>query len=165
MPKPHLGLRLLLLTRHLTNSATQQFPTLIKGRFIWGPKSQRRGKVSTFEPSRKPLQYGLQFIKVNCWLFYTQQFLKLLLRVGSSFFSTQLSTRVLSLVSKKCCHVGIHVLFGIRTLDPMWRGRSQLPGSQRLRLFGLTSSDLGLGTMYEMALNYPLSAGGKWAWK
>jgi hypothetical protein len=32
--------------------------------------------------------------------------------LGLAFYLTQLSTQVLSLTSKKCCHVGIHVILG-----------------------------------------------------
>jgi hypothetical protein len=41
---------------------------------------------------------------------------------------------------------------GLRTWDPMWSGKSQIPCSQQLRLHILTSSDVGLrlGTRCEM---------------
>ena len=68
-----------------------------------------------------------------------------LLRVGTSFFfSNHLTTQALSLISKKCYHVCIHVIVG--TWDPLWSGKSQLPCSQRLILHELTSSDLGCRT-------------------
>ena len=44
-----------------------------------------------------------------------------------AFCSTQLSTHVLSLTSKKCCHVGIHVILGTpckRTLSSNVSGES-----------------------------------------
>ena len=61
-----------------------------------------------------------------------------------AFCSTHLETQVPSLTSKKCCHVGIHVTVGNEDLGRVWNGKSQLPCSQRLRLHGLTSSDLRL---------------------
>ena len=74
--------------------------------------------------------------------------------LGLAFCSTQLWTCVLSLTSKKCCHVGIHVILGTWDLGPVWSGKSQLPSSQWLSLQGLTSSKLGLGTHCELGLEY-----------
>ena len=60
--------------------------------------------------------------------------------LGLVFYSTQLSTQALSLTSKQCCLVGIHVILG--TWDPCEVVKSQLSCSRRLRLHRLTSSDL-----------------------
>ena len=43
-------------------------------------------------------------------------FARLVLKFNLVYCSTQLSTQVLSLTSKKCCHVDIHVILG--TWDP-----------------------------------------------
>jgi hypothetical protein len=64
-----------------------------------------------------------------------------------AFCSTYFSTKVPSLIFKKCCHVSIHVILGTHELETRYEsGKSQLPCSQRLRLHGLTSSDLGCRT-------------------
>jgi hypothetical protein len=71
-----------------------------------------------------------------------------------AFCSTYFSTKVPSLIFKKCCHVSIHVILGTHELEtPYESGKSQLPCSQRLRLHGLTSSDLGRRTRdpYQLA--------------
>jgi len=64
-----------------------------------------------------------------------------------AFCSTQVSTYVPSLTSKKWCHVGIHVVFrdwGLGTSSEV--ASPQLPCTQKLRLHGLTSGDLKLMT-------------------
>jgi hypothetical protein len=76
---------------------------------------------------------------------YMQKYLRDLgWELGLAFCSTQLATQVPSPTSKKCCQVGIQVILG--TWDLVWNAKSQLPCSQRLRLHGLTSSNLGLRT-------------------
>ena len=71
-------------------------------------ESQHGGKVPTFEP-----QDTIKiFIKVGSWFFYEKLFVGLVLRIGPSFCSIQLSTQVPSPHLQKCCHVGIHVILG-----------------------------------------------------
>ena len=84
---------------------------------------------------------------------------------GTSFVETYSSTSWKSSSAWKCwtrTHVNPHPhigdvrwdvvsrhgcsYLGVRTWEPAWSGRSQLPCSQWLRLHGLTSSDLGLRT-------------------
>ena len=55
-----------------------------KGRFTWSPKSQHRGKVPTFEPP-KTIEIWLTIIKVGFGVFCVKTFVRLVLRVGSSF--------------------------------------------------------------------------------
>ena len=92
---------------------------------------------------QKPSRYDWLSSKLDLDLFYEKN-VEFGLGVGLAFSSIQLSTQVPSLTSKKCCHVGIHVILG--TWDPMWSGKSQLPCSQRLRLHILISSHMGLTT-------------------
>jgi hypothetical protein len=71
-------------------------------------ESQHGGKVPTFEP-----QGTIEIsIKVGSWLFYEKGFVGLVLRIGPSFCSTQLSTQVPSPHLQKCCHAGIYVILG-----------------------------------------------------
>ena len=93
---------------------------------------------------------------------------------GTSFVETYSSTSWKSSSAWKCwtrTHVNPHPhigdvrwdvvsrhgcsYLGVRTWEPAWSGRSQLPCSQWLRLHGLTSSDLGLRTW----VNWPWGCG------
>ena len=70
-------------------------------------------------------------------------------KVGSSFCSTWLSTRVLSLASKKCCHVGIHVIPGTHDLGPRV---ILLPTTKDCIDWPQVTWDLGLGNACEPTL-------------
>ena len=55
---------------------------------------------------------------------------------------------------------------GLKIWDPMWSGKSQLPSSRWLRLHGLTSSDLGLGSRYmERSRKERCRVKQSWAWQ
>jgi hypothetical protein len=84
-------------------------------------KFQHGGKVPTFEPQETLKIYlWFTFIEVGSCLFYAKHtFSELVLRVGSSFLlDPTLSAQVPSLTSKKCCHVGIHVILETQALEP-----------------------------------------------
>jgi hypothetical protein len=74
-------------------------------------KSQHGGSVPACEP-QVTTKMWVNAIKIRSWLFYAQIFTWLELRVGSSFLLEQNATQVPSLTSKKCFHVGIHVIVG-----------------------------------------------------
>ena len=69
--------------------------------------------------------------------------------LGLALCLIQYSTQVQNSTSplESVAMYGIHVTLETWNLKPcVWSGKSQLPCSQRLRLHGLTSSDLGHGT-------------------
>ena len=109
-------------TQLLPKAPTQHFTSLIKGRFTWGPTSQvpMWRQSLNFWASRKPLQYDLYSLKTDLDYFMHNSSWHLCWELGLVFWLTLLSTRVLSLIFKKCCHAGIHVL--CETWDPMWSG-------------------------------------------
>ena len=73
------------------------------------PKSHSCKLVLTFEPQWITKAW-FKFIKVSSSLFYAKKTTALVLRIGTSFSSTQLSTQVPSLTFKKRWHVSIHVI-------------------------------------------------------
>ena len=109
------------------------------------PKSHSCQQVPTCE-SQEIIKIRSIFITVISLLFYAKELWNLCWELCLAFCSTQLSAQVPSLTSINCCRVGIHGILELRTWDPMWSGKSQLPCSQQLRLHGLTSNDLGLRT-------------------
>ena len=108
--------------------------------------SQHGGEVPTFE-SWDTNRILLIIFKVGSWLFYAKLFTRLLLRVGFIFVARPNSQHNswASPPKSDAMYASMSCL-GLRTWDPMWSGKSQLPCSQRLRLHRLTSSDLGLST-------------------
>ena len=66
---------------------------------IHANKTQQASEVPTFEP-QEIIKIRLIIIELGSWLFYVKKFLGLVLRVGSSFCSTQLSTEIPSLTFK-----------------------------------------------------------------
>jgi hypothetical protein len=115
-------------------------PWYLIGMWVLSPtyvsKPQHGGKVPTFEP-QESIKIWFTIINIESYYYSIKIFMGLALRVGSSFCSTQLSTQVPSLTSKKCCHVNIHVIRETWDLGPVWSGKSQLSHSQRPRLHGL----------------------------
>jgi hypothetical protein len=112
--------------------------------------------------SKAHWNYGFYEILIILCKKYQDWFCKL----GLAFCSTQLSTRVPSLTSKKWCHVGIHVILG--TWDLVWSGKFQLTCSHWLSLCRLTSSELGFRTwdMCDLALKVTLRTNQEpWLWK
>ena len=94
---------------------------------------------------KKLFKHVLYSIKLNLDCLMPKHFVRLVWRVGSRFFARPNSpAQVPSLTSQKCCYVDILAVLG--TWDLVWSGKSQLPRYQRLRLQGLTWSDLGLRT-------------------
>ena len=82
-----------------------------------------------------------------------QKILGFVLWVGSSFLlSTQLSTLVMSLMSKKCCHVGIHIILGTpcEVVSPNFHAHNGCNCTYRPQV----NWDLALGTSCELALRY-----------
>ena len=59
-----------------------------------------------------PLKKWLIIRSVVSWLFHAKYPKNLYWELGLVFRSIQLLTQVLSLTTKKCCHVGIHVILG-----------------------------------------------------
>ena len=131
-----------------------------KGRFAWSPKSQvplmlaspNMEKKYQLLNLKKPLKYGRLPLKSDLGYFMQKYLWDLCWELNLALYLIQLSPQVPSLTSKKCCHVGIHVILGTHDLrPPVWSGKSQLSSSQRLRLHRLTSSDLGLGTRVNLS--------------
>jgi hypothetical protein len=104
-------------------------------------KSQHRGKVPT-SSLKKPSKYGYLSLKSNLDYLMKNYSPNFNWKLGLALYSTQLSTQLPKLTSKKCCHGGIIHAINL-DLGPVWSGKSQLPCSQRLRLHRLTSSNLG----------------------
>ena len=108
-------------------------------------KSQQGCKVPTFE-SQETIKIWLIIMKVGSWLFYAWIFAWLVSRVGSSF----LLNPTLNTSHKPHLHKVLPCRHPCHTWDSwcgtVWSGKSHLPGSQGLRLHGLTSSGLGLWT-------------------
>ena len=75
-------------------------------------KSQHGGKVPPFE-LQETIETWLIIIKIWSKLFWCKYICRVVFQeLSLAFCSTQLTTQVPSLTSKKCCHVGIHVILG-----------------------------------------------------
>jgi hypothetical protein len=97
-------------------------------------KSSKYGKLSL----KSDLGYFMQeYIQDLCW------------DLGLVFCSTQTSTQVPHLTSKKCCHVGIYVILGTQDLrlSVKWQGPTSMLSTAKIARIGLT----WLGTPCEQA--------------
>ena len=74
-------------------------------------KSKHGGKVPTIEP-QQIIKVWFTSIKIRSWLFMQKNSQDLCWELGLPFCLAQFWTYILSLSSKKCCHVGIRVILG-----------------------------------------------------
>ena len=122
--------------------------------FTWGPtyvsNSQHGGKVSTFE-LQEINKIWLIIIEVRSWLFYAIKLGDLCKELVYVFCSIQLSTHISNLISNKCCHVGIHVIFGTSYLRShvKWKIPVHALNGWDCADWPQVTWDLGLGTLRE----------------
>ena len=100
--------------------------------------------------THKTIKTRLINIKVESWVSHIKSLQDCVWELGLAFCLAQLSTQVPTLTSKKWCHVDIHVILGPEDSGVVWKGKSQLRCSQRLRLHGSTSRDLQPRTLAPM---------------
>ena len=95
-------------------------------------KFQHGGKVPTFE-SQEPMK-DMVFVRPR--LLYAKIFL-----LDPTFNTCPESQLQKVMPRRHLCHI-----WGLKSWDHVWSGKSQLPCSQQMRLHGFTSSEPRLGT-------------------
>ena len=88
---------------------------------LHGVPSLNTEAKSQLSSLQKPLKYGWLSLRSDLEYFVWKHLWDLCWELGPAFCSNQLSTRVSSLTSKKCCHAGIISYLGdlgFRTWDP-----------------------------------------------
>jgi hypothetical protein len=116
-------------------------------------KFQHGGKVPTFKP-QEIIEIWFIFIKVESWLFHEKKLVKLALKLGPTFWLTQLSWQVPSLGCENCYQVGTHYILGTCV---EWQVPTSMLSMVEIARIGLKwPGGLGLGSPCEPALSTTL---------